>query len=247
MPRLVLLSDTHSLHRGDVVEGVARPLVVPDGDILIFAGDLCNSGTLPEVADFGRWLRSLPHRYKVVIAGNHDFPFEHFREQAVDELFGAGDGGGIVYLQDSQITLMGLRIYGSPWQPRFFDWAFNLDRNGPELAEKWAMIPEGLDVLVTHGPPYGVLDETHFGLRRMGCELLAAAVVMKQPRLHVFGHNHGGYGKRGGPDGTIFVNAAICDDRYAPIREPIVIDLAVRDTLTLEEFTAEARQQAPHG
>jgi predicted phosphohydrolase len=205
--RIVCLSDTHDLH---------RELQVPDGDLLLHAGDATMKGTPAQIAAFDRWLGTLPHAHKVVIAGNHDWAFERTPAAARALIRNAR------YLEDEETTVDGLRIWGSPWQPWFFDWAFNLER-GPAIAAKWALIPEGIDVLVTHGPPLGVLDRTSHG-DDVGCADLLAAVHRVRPRLHVFGHIHEGYGtlERGG---TRFVNASNCTERYRPVQPPIVVDL----------------------
>ena len=148
--------------------------------------------------------------YKVVVAGNHDFLFEQDRE-ARTLLTHA------TYLEDEERVVHGLRIYGSPWQPRFFNWAFNLDRGEP-LRRIWERIPQGIDILLTHGPPHGILDVTVRGLR-VGCEELAAALPRVRPRLHVFGHIHESYGQLV-RDGTHFVNASTCNLQYQPIHAP---------------------------
>ena len=119
--RIVAISDTHGLH---------RHLQVPPGDILVHAGDITGRGQLDQVVDFNEWLGGLPHRHKVVIAGNHDFCFEQ------QPLESAALLTNCIYLFDKAITLDGLCFYGSPWQPWFYDWAFNLGR-GPELQAKW--------------------------------------------------------------------------------------------------------------
>jgi len=204
--RIVCISDTHALH--DRVR-------VPEGDLLVHAGDLSSRGTEAEIRAFDAWLGRLPHPHKVVIAGNHDFAFE--RDAEARRLI-----TNATYLQDEEVTLGGLRIWGSPWQPRFFDWAFNLDRGAP-LAVKWAKIPAGIDVLVTHGPPMGTLDRTSGG-QLVGCEALEDALARIRPRLHVFGHIHEAAGRLD-RDGTIFVNASTCDLRYRPVHPPIVVDL----------------------
>lgn len=204
--RIVCISDTHARH---------RQLSIPEGDLLIHAGDLTRRGSREDVRDFDDWLGSLAHPHKVVIAGNHDFCFE--KDPAARQWITHA-----TYLQDEAIEIGGLRLYGSPWQPRFFDWAFNLDRGEP-LREVWSRIPAETDVLITHGPPFGVLDRTSRGLR-VGCEELFAAVQRIRPRLHVFGHIHEGAG-RVDRDGTTFVNASSCDLRYAPSQAPIVVDL----------------------
>lgn len=205
--RIVCLSDTHDQH---------DQLQVPDGDLLLHAGDATMSGTAAQIEAFDRWLATLPHRHKVVIAGNHDWGFQRTPARARSLLRHA------TYLEDDETTVEGLRIWGSPWQPWFYDWAFNLQR-GPEIAAKWALIPTGIDVLITHGPPAGLLDRTSRG-DDVGCADLLAAVQRTKPRLHVFGHIHEGYGtvER---DGTRFVNACNCTERYHPVQPPIVVDL----------------------
>jgi Icc-related predicted phosphoesterase len=189
---------------------------VPDGDLLVHAGDLTSRGTVEEVVKAASWLRSLPHRHKVVIAGNHDFLFE----QSPGVARGLMDG--LTYLEDGEAVVEGLRIWGSPWQPRFFDWAFNLDRGAP-IRAKWDLIPAGLDLLVTHGPPLGHGDVTVAG-QAVGCADLLDAVRRVRPRWHVFGHIHEGHGITE-DGGTTFVNASTCDVRYRPVNAPVVIEV----------------------
>jgi Icc-related predicted phosphoesterase len=209
--RLVILSDTHGLHGA---------VTVPAGDVLIHAGDMTGRGTVEDLERFLAWFGALPHRDKVLIAGNHDWVFE--RQPAVArELI----PNGITYLHDSGVSIHGIRFWGSPWQPWFLDWAFNLKR-GAEIAAKWALIPDNVQVLITHGPPHGILDEvvipqgTH-----QGCEALRERLLaLPQLRLHAFGHIHEGYGSRE-EDGRSYVNASICDVHYAPINAPVVVDI----------------------
>jgi predicted phosphohydrolase len=206
--RIVCVSDTHRMHDG---------LVVPEGDLLVHAGDSTKRGRLVEIEEVDRWLGTLPHPHKVIIAGNHDFAFERGPEARARITHAT-------YLQDELATVLGLRIWGSPWQPRFFDWAFNADRG--RLWEKWALIPADVDVLVTHGPPMGILDVTASG-EHVGCEELLRELDRVRPRLHVFGHIHEAYGivRRGE---TTFVNASTCDLSYQPVQPPIVVDLDPR-------------------
>lgn len=204
--RLVCLSDTHNLH---------DQLEVPDGDVLLHAGDFTGGGTAAEIEAFGAFLAGLPHREKVVIAGNHDFLFEWEPERARALL------GEVTYLQDSGARIEGLHVWGSPWQPWFNDWAFNLPRGAP-LAERWALVPESVDVLLTHGPPRGVLDTTFDG-KAVGCEELEVARARIRPRLHLFGHIHEAYGTHR-EDGILSVNASNCDPRYRLANPAVVID-----------------------
>jgi Icc-related predicted phosphoesterase len=208
--RLVIASDTHSLH---------DQISVPEGDIFLHAGDFMNRGVLAEVSTFSRWIRDLPHRYKIVIAGNHDLAFEDSPEAARRILRDGEDG--LTYLQDSGIAIDGVRFWGSPWQPWFNDWAFNLQR-GAEIARKWNLIPADTDVLVTHGPPMTILDFAYG--EHLGCADLWKRVQDIAPRVHAFGHIHEGSGDEE-RDGTIYVNASICDGAYRPVNPCRVIDI----------------------
>lgn len=186
--RIVCVADTH-LFTDD--------FVVPAGDVFIHAGDMCRRGDLDELARAAAWIRSLPHRHKIVVAGNHDWAFA--REPAAARALLPG----VTYLEDAFAEVAGLRVWGSPWQPAFHDWAFNLPR-GQALAAKWALIPANLDILVTHSPPEGIGDDfTMHG--RAGCADLRRRVASVTPRLHVFGHIHqdGGAWQAGG---TLFAN-----------------------------------------
>lgn len=208
--RLVAISDTHGQH---------DRLVVPPGDVLVHAGDLTKRGDLKEVAKLAAWLARQPHRHKVVIAGNHDWCFQLDPETARRTL------GDVCYLEDSGVELDGIRFWGSPWQPWFLDWAFNLPRGEP-LREKWAMIPPGTDVLVTHGPPLGYGDVTVRG-EGVGCEELRARVEVLRPSIHIFGHIHEGSGVIRDRH-TTYVNAAMLGVDYHPLYPARVIDLAPR-------------------
>lgn len=206
--RIVCLSDTHS--RTDYIE-------VPDGDVLIIAGDVCLRGLKSEMHAFDEFLERMPHRYKLLVAGNHDFPFERCNKKKARTLVKQA-----IYLENSGVELFGLKFWGSPWQPEFYHWAFNLPRGQP-LAEIWSLIPDDTDVLITHTPPYGILDHLDTG-RHVGCVDLTHALRRVQPKLHVFGHIHEAYGLFE-QSGTTFINACICDERYQPVNAPIVFDL----------------------
>jgi Icc-related predicted phosphoesterase len=191
-------------------------ITVPDGDVLVHTGDATKLGKEAQIVEVNRWLGTLPHKHKILISGNHDFGFE--RDPAMrDRMTNA------IYLQDSGVTIDGIEFYGSPWQPRFYNWAFNLDRGTP-LKAIWDKVPETTQVLLTHGPPFGILDMTERG-EPVGCEELRK-LVFRLPRLklHVFGHIHEAYGETF-QGGTYFVNASICDLRYRPVNPPIVVDI----------------------
>jgi len=139
------------------------------------------------------------------------------------------------YLQDQELNVLGFRIYGSPWQPEFYSWAFNLNR-GDEIRAKWKAIPEGIDILITHGPPLGHGDECVIG-DRAGCYDLLQEIEMRiKPKVHVFGHIHEGYGVTTN-DVTMFINASTCNVRYNPhqLNPAIVFDLPNKVATTVQE------------
>lgn len=207
--RFVAISDTHLFH---------DQLEIPDGDVLIHAGDMTGLGDIPEISRVCKWLIYQPHKTKIVVAGNHDCLFQKMPSLAramVQET-------GAIYLEDQETEVNGIRIYGSPWQPFYGNWAFNL-RSKAELKKKWDMIPKGIDVLITHGPPKDILDLAP-GHRHAGCEELRRKVFRVKPKVHVFGHLHGGYGRLE-QDGITFINASICTDDYEPTNKPQVFDL----------------------
>lgn len=215
--RIVIISDTHS---------VAPSHQIPEGDVLIHAGDFSDIGHLEDMKKFHTFLDSFPHPYKIFIAGNHDialhksyyvrdmaprafhrklflspnFNPEEYSNQCLAAVSAPSQGTGVMtYLCDSSYSIENsdgsiVNFFGSPWQPSFCDWAFNADI-GPELAEKWKAIPNDVDVLITHGPPRGILDRNSDGFV-CGCPDLRNEVLDRvKPRLHVFGHIHESYGK----------------------------------------------------
>lgn len=203
--RFVCISDTHTLHDN---------ITIPDGDVLIHAGDFTHIGELNDIKRFNEFLGRMPHKYKIVIAGNHDFSFQNSPEEARALLTNC------IYLEDSEITIENIRIYGTPWHPAFDNWAFGLPR-GQVLKEKWDLIPQGIDILITHSPPSGILDKGFYG--SWGCDDLTAAVQLIKPKYHIFGHTHLGYGTTT-IEGITFINASICDGNENPINAPIVFD-----------------------
>jgi len=198
--RIVAVADTHTFE-----SDLGAP---PDGDVFVHAGDLCRGGRLDELAVVARWLRALPHRHKVVVAGNHDWCFVREPDAARAVL-----GEGITYLQDAGTVIDGVRFWGSPWQPAFNNWAFNLPRGEP-LAAVWSLIPPDTDVLITHGPPLGIGDWSGETIRQ-GCRDLLAAVQRIRPLLHLFGHIHqdGGFWQQ---DGVSFANVTAWECERGP-------------------------------
>lgn len=205
----VCLSDTHGHH--------AR-LEVPYGDVLVHAGDMTRKGSLEGLEDFLAWFAAQPHPHKILVAGNHDFVFQERRSEARCLI-----PAGVTYLEDEACTVGGFKVWGSPWQPWFHDWAFNLPR-GREIRAKWDLIAEGTDVLITHGPPFGILDHVP-RQGAVGCEDLLARVLEVRPKVHIFGHIHEGAGQVQ-RNGIRFVNASICDEAYRAAHPAQVVDLS---------------------
>jgi len=222
--KIVTISDTHTFH--DQIE-------VPMGDILIHSGDATFHGYSHEVKAFGRWFRSQPHMYKIFVAGNHDSSFEDSPIKARQWFFDTKEKDplklcaqdGTIYLQEQSVTLDvdgdKISIYGAPQQPEFCNWAFNVPR-GEALKQIWDKIPKGIDVLVTHGPPYGLRDKCNHG-EKVGCRELKNAIGRVRPKLHVCGHIHEQYGVEEWA-GCLIANSSSCNSRYSPVNKPLVFE-----------------------
>jgi Icc-related predicted phosphoesterase len=210
--KLVLLSDTHTLH---------DQVVVPEGDLLIHAGDLTYTGRISQFENVERWLLKQAERFPlgvIVIAGNHDF--------GAREFFRKGERGSKFYfLDDSGIEIEGVKFWGSSYTPTFGRWAYMADR-GDDIKKHWNLIPDDTDVLITHGPLWGILDSSEVTNGSVGCEDLHDAVFDRvQPKVHVFGHIHGGYGhkfkiKPNDVADIRFYNASVVNEDYEVVNKP---------------------------
>jgi len=214
MTKVVCISDSHTQ---------LRKAKIPSGDILLHAGDITDVGDIQDIEQFTWNLKKYQSVFSaiVVCGGNHDFCFSADKNKRPTEAEDILKRAGIIYLQDSFTIQKGLKIYGSPWQPEFCDWNFNLPR-GKALADKWAMIPDDTDILLTHSPPYGILDYVNFS--HQGCQDLAYRVKQVKPKLHCYGHLHMNYGIQKEAD-TIFVNASLCNDENYLVNQPIEVEL----------------------
>jgi Icc-related predicted phosphoesterase len=213
--RITFISDTHNKHN-------SLTEFLPGGDLLICSGDISGRGSITEIENFMKWFDEIDnYDTKVFIAGNHDFGFESENEKLIGLLTGYKN---IDYLQDERIDLWDgndeqLVIYGTPWQPEFHNWAFNLPR-GEKLKEKWDKIPVDVDILITHGPPFGKLDFVQYNNINVGCEELMKRIGEIKPKIHVFGHIHEGFGYVF--DGnTHFINASVLNERYEFRNRPV--------------------------
>jgi Icc-related predicted phosphoesterase len=216
--RIIAISDTHGYH---------RRLTIPEGDMLICAGDFSMRARLTDVVQFGDWFNNQPHEHKIIVCGNHDVfaeGEEHFTRAAF---------APAVYLNHEEATIAGYRIFGSPYSGSIYDpspWAFDYNPRGDRSHAIWSQIPDGIDILITHGPPKGILDRVlapHLGEDpHVGDKNLLDSVKRSLPRVHIFGHIHEAYGSyESDLYTTKFYNACICDVRYDPINPVTVIDL----------------------
>ena len=222
--RIVCISDTHGKH---------RDVHLPAGDILLHGGDFTKSGEVGSISELSAYFRCCGFSEVICIAGNHDmtlqpsyyqrnwnrFHREPFNcEKAKDAL------RNCIYLEDSSYTTrQGIEIYGSPWSPDFFNWAFNLPRGGP-CKEAWKKIPKSTDVLITHGPPLGRGDKTQEN-GHAGCyDLMVAVQERVKPRVHVFGHIHEAAGVTFDGE-TLYVNASSLNIAYQVAHFPVILDV----------------------
>ena len=216
------ISDTHNRHNNIGVSSTG-------GDIIFHSGDATSQGGDYAIKKFIEWYSSVNYKHKIFIPGNHDFGFE--REYG--KYSKLCEEAGIRCLNNTLVEVDGIKIYGSPATPWFYDWAFNYGRTEAEsimykvdpIKPLWDVIPEGLDVLLTHGPPYGILDELQFidGTPKgqwVGCYHLRDRIMQVKPKIHAFGHIHCGYGTQQEGE-TLHINASSLDETYSPGNEPI--------------------------
>jgi len=215
MTKIVFISDTHTKH---------RQIRIPECDLLIHCGDFTYRGKWEEVASFNNWLDELVQcKNRVVVAGNHELGFEQLSMFEKKQLL-----SNAIYLEDSGVQIEGLNIWGSPWTPKFFEWQFMLDTPEQSVNE-WNKIPDNTNILVTHGPSYGILDKVnHPGPREdphVGCKYLLERVKkLTNLKIHASGHLHESYGMLQ-CNNYLAINAANLNDKYNVANEPIVIEI----------------------
>lgn len=211
--KVVCISDTHGDH---------AQLQLPGGDVLVHAGDITAHGSRDDYLDFLEWFAAQPHRHRVFVPGNHDTWLEH----EPDEAERLASAAGVWMLNDSGVRFDGLNVWGSPITPRFHDWSFMRDP-GADIRAHWDLIPTDVDVLVTHGPPHGVLDEVERGpgdTEHTGCPSLLEALARVAPAVHVFGHIHEGHGRASVGD-VRCLNVSTMNRFYRIEHAPVVLDL----------------------
>jgi Icc-related predicted phosphoesterase len=215
--KIVCISDTHGY----------LPDSLPYGDVLVHAGDATARGTEKEHWDFVRWMNRQPHPTKLFVAGNHclflESCYKYYFENVMEENIGES-----IYLRDSSVSVEGKSFWGTPWTPEFFDWAF-MYKTPNEGHEHFSKIPVGTDVLICHGPPYGILDlcpdhSKKNSFKHAGSKELLFHIKRVKPKLVIMGHIHHSYGQEM-RDGILYVNASHCTEAYEPLNEPIVVEI----------------------
>lgn len=209
--RVACISDTHCNAQN-------IPGGIPECDILIHAGDITAQGRPERFLEFNEWGNHipLPPERKICTPGNHDLLFEEDYETAVVLV------DGWTVLVDEEVTVKGLKIYGTPWSVEFgHGWAFN--QNSAEAKQRWAKIPLDTDILVVHGPPQGTGDLCPNGYQ--GCPDLEDRLRIVKPRLVVCGHIHEGYGVHSTSWGGLLVNASTMTGNYRPINPAITVTI----------------------
>jgi Icc-related predicted phosphoesterase len=206
--KFVVIADSHGRH---------HHIKIPEGDVLIHAGDFTYRGKKSEVEDFLKWFQLQPHTYKILIAGNHEFFFENEKASVVEKIIPEE----IIYLNDSGIVIENIHIWGSPVTPKFYNWAFNRNR-GEEIKKHWDMIPANTEILITHGPPKGILDQV-VTEQHVGCRDLYEKLKTLNVKVHVFGHIHEAYG-RTSVNGIRFFNASVMNEQFDLVNKPIAFE-----------------------
>ncbi len=208
MKKITCISDTHGKHNN---------IKILKSDILIHAGDVTVNGTLKSFVSFLSWYKEQPSSIKIFIGGNHDKILEdsyYLAKKLAKEY-------GCIYLENESYQLPNIKIWGSPFSPKFLNWHFMANR-GKDIARYWSRIPKDTDLLITHGPPYNILDLT-LQNEHVGCYDLLQAVKKNKPKYHIFGHIHSCYGMTK-IDKTTFINTSVLEEDYNLVNEPIIFD-----------------------
>jgi Icc-related predicted phosphoesterase len=208
--KFVAIADTHGRHDS---------VIIPSGEVLIHAGDISMKGAENEVIDFLKWFSDQDFEYKILVAGNHDFYFEEESMATIQKIIPQD----VIYLNDNSTVINGIKIWGSPITPSFHDWAFNRNR-GSEIKKHWDLIPNDIDILITHGPVFRRLDTT-FDKRHVGCKDLHHKIHEIKPKIHICGHIHEAHGTME-MGGIKYINASVLNERYDLTNAPIVFELS---------------------
>lgn len=213
--KIVAISDTHCRW---------QKLVIPECDILISAGDYSFRGEPHVVRNFHEWLDEQNAAHIISVQGNH--------ETWVEKNFGAARDiareacCAVHFMEEGPLEIEGIKIWCAAITPWFMDWAWNVHR-GPDIKRHWDLIPEDTNILITHGPPHGILDVVpHIDgspKERVGCHDLKDRIAIVKPDIHIFGHIHHSHGEHH-EGSTSYYNVSICDELYSPTNPVTVIE-----------------------
>jgi Icc-related predicted phosphoesterase len=209
--RLVIISDTHNKHK--------HLGKLPEADAIIHCGDMTSMGHSHEIVEFMKWFSKLDQfKYKICIAGNHDWLFDTNRLIAYEKI-----PSNVIYLEDKEVIIDDIKFYGTPVQLPFHNWAFNKPEE--RLIPHWQAIPDDTDVLITHQPPYSIMDWSVYDKKPTGSPSLYKEVLERiEPKIHCFGHIHSGHGVKVIED-TTFINASNLDEDYMCVYNPVLVEL----------------------
>jgi len=209
--KICIISDTHNKHK--------RLGKLPEADVIIHCGDMTSVGHSHEILEFMKWFSKLEqYKYKICIAGNHDWLFERNKLIALEKV-----PENVIYLEDEEVILDGIKFYGTPVQLPFCNWAFNKPEE--RLIDHWKVIPDDTDVLITHQPPHSIFDWSVYDNICTGSPSLYWEVVERiKPKVHCFGHIHSGHGVKV-IENTTFINASNLDEQYMCVYDPVLIEI----------------------
>jgi len=211
MPKVICISDTHTKH---------KKLTIEPCDILLHSGDYSSIGRIHEVENFLDWFSKQPAKHKIFIDGNHDGLSQEYPALFKSILATHPD---VTYLDHSMVEVEGLKIWGRSTTPSFYNWYHMADRGSPMMKSTLSIIPNDIDILLTHGPAAGILDLCAHG-GRVGCEDLLNELERIKPKYLIFGHIHHSAGQLE-VNGIKHVNAAILNDNYEFKNKPIILDI----------------------
>jgi len=210
--KLCIISDTHTKHNYIGIKDY-------EADVIIHCGDISGNGGIQAITEFLKWFGDLEQfKHKIFIAGNHDWLFERANLRAREVV-----PDNVIYLEDEEVVIDGVKFYGTPVQKPFCNWAFNKPEG--RLVSHWQAIPDNTDVLITHSPPYSIGDYVPWNRTHHGSPSLYKEIVERiKPKIHCFGHIHEGYGIKHFKD-IIFINASCLDENYYAVNDPIIINI----------------------
>jgi len=219
--KICMLSDTHTYH---------KQVEMPEAEVVIHCGDYTHTGETHEVIDFLNWFGNQKSMYKIFINGNHEkYVAKMGITKQMVESHNKYHMTNIIYLEDSEVVIDGIKFYGSPWTPEFFPehWAYQLMNDG-HADSVWRKIPNDVDVLITHGPVFGKLDKVkpfaRYDKENAGCPVLLKKILEIKPKIHVAGHIHSGNGVIQGVN-TLFINASMCNEAYKVNGSPYIVTI----------------------